>query len=84
MQNKKIMDLNNMIRSLSYKAKNLLDNSIDIYLSIIGVFFGLSILSLYIFISKTIHLLMLGFALMCASILYFIMTLLQISDRQLP
>ncbi len=45
-------------------------NDLDTYISIIGVFFGLLIISMYVFISKTIHLLMLGLALFLASLLY--------------
>lgn len=61
-----------MIRSIVKKMQYFLQNDIDIYLSIIGLFLGLSIISMYIFISKTIHLLMLGLALSLASLIYLL------------
>src|SRR5512137_1366802 len=49
-----------------------LSEDLDFIISIMGIFFGISIISLYLFISKTIHLLTLGFALTLASSIYLI------------
>jgi len=61
-----------IFKKIINKIQYLATNYIDIYLSIIGVFLGISIVCLYIFVSKTIHLLMLGFALSLASLIYLL------------